>query len=191
MKKGKLIVIEGIDGAGKSTLAEQMKNELNSCGFGTVVTHEPWSKRWEKSVKSGDLMASTADRAAHMHGYVWPCLAKGLSVIMDRFYLSCAAYLKCSHREAMQVFNQQRELFDHPDLWILLDTPVGTCVDRVCAREAEDETLSIGRANTVRNRMLDIMSDTARDPSDCIIIRAKEPQGAAIGAAMRLIRGTE
>lgn len=148
--RGKFVVIEGIDGAGKTTLAGRVVAELRERDIATVATREPWSRRWRKAVCEGDVWASTADRAAHLTRHVWPALEPtawrdaegtlfeepGDVVICDRHYLSCAAYAPRGYDRA-EVLAQQRRLFGHPDLWVWLDTPPGTCQQRIAERGGE------------------------------------------------------
>lgn len=93
-KKGRLVVIEGIDGAGKSTLAARIPRHLH----GSILVHEPWHTVYR------DLLATTehspraralvfcADRVELYHAVVRPALGRGMLVISDRSWISTAAY---------------------------------------------------------------------------------------------------
>ena len=98
---GKLIVIDGTDGVGRSTQAELLKNWLAIEGYGVVVTE------W----KSSDLMFRVIDKAKsknalntitfsllyatdladRLHNIILPALKAGLIVITDRYYYTAFA----------------------------------------------------------------------------------------------------
>lgn len=129
------VAIEGIDGAGKTTLANQLAMTLRkSADLRAIDTAEPFTSRWRDRVCDGDVMASTADRAAHIEGLVAPKLSSGCTVITDRYYLSCAAYVLGTKESRERTLADQMRLFPVPDLWVWLCTDVSTCVDRVRER---------------------------------------------------------
>lgn len=144
--KGKLIAVEGIDGSGKTTLVRDLVRHLRKRGIDAIATKEPWSARWRDAVCRGNVMASTADRAAHMHEVVWPALERGIHVVTDRYYMSCAAYENGrSARRMVATLVGQRALFGAPDLWIYLAQLPGQCYARVVERggvEAHEADLS-------------------------------------------------
>lgn len=101
MNFGKLIVFEGIDGSGKTTLIESMRKNFNDEIF---FTREPYGTDLKNEIKNiikkstaindhlSTLLAFSLERSYHIKNYILPCLARGLSVISDRFFLSTLAY---------------------------------------------------------------------------------------------------
>jgi len=98
--RGRLIVLEGIDGCGKSTQARAVAEE-----FGARLTHEPGATpvgaRLRRIVLAPDGSALTAraeallmaaDRAEHVALVIGPALAAGTWVVSDRFSASTIAY---------------------------------------------------------------------------------------------------
>lgn len=103
MAKGKLIVLEGADGTGKSTHARLLSEHLLARGYNTVVTEEPTKGEiggFIRSVLSGKKKVSpealallfTADRAEHIENVIKPAIESGKIVITDRYYYSTVAY---------------------------------------------------------------------------------------------------
>src|SRR5215470_11477441 len=98
---GKLIVLEGTDGVGRSTQAELLQNWLAVEGFGVVVTE--WksslliSAAIDKAKSKNALNTITfsllyaTDLADRLHNVILPALRAGLIVLADRFYFTAFA----------------------------------------------------------------------------------------------------
>jgi len=101
---GKLITIEGLDGAGKSTLARALAAELSARGHAVEVLREPGgvelSERLRALVKDPSLAISAraeallyaAARAELVEQRLRTRLADGVLVLVDRFVDSSLAY---------------------------------------------------------------------------------------------------
>jgi dTMP kinase len=102
--RGTLITIEGLDGAGKSTLAAALAAALAQRGVGVELLREPGgvalSERIRELVKDPALAVSAraeallyaAARAELVHERVAPLLERGAWVLLDRFVDSSLAY---------------------------------------------------------------------------------------------------
>jgi dTMP kinase len=102
--RGRLITIEGLDGAGKSTLAEALQRELASRGVRAELLREPGgvelSERIRELVKDPSLSVSpraeallyAAARAQLVAERLEPLLEEGVLVLLDRFVDSSLAY---------------------------------------------------------------------------------------------------
>lgn len=102
--RGTLITIEGLDGAGKSTLAEGMARELERRGESVEVLREPGgvevSERIRDLVKDPLLVVAprteallyAAARAQLVEERLRPLLERGTTVLLDRFVDSSLAY---------------------------------------------------------------------------------------------------
>jgi dTMP kinase len=97
MPEGKLITLEGIDGTGKSSIANMLKKRFPDA----VFTREPTKSRIGRAVKKsidsdGDPLAElflfVADHAEHIAKVIKPTLAEGKIVISDRYSDSRYAY---------------------------------------------------------------------------------------------------
>lgn len=96
------IVLEGIEGSGKTTLAKNLKDKLTSLGFDVVVTREPGGVPSAESIrnnimdydvdKKAELMLFLAARREHLVKKVLPLLEEGKIIICDRFMYSSLAY---------------------------------------------------------------------------------------------------
>ncbi len=135
--KGKFIVLEGGDGAGKSTVAAFLKKECSK--ESVLVTRAGGSPFGEKVralfVSDGAGTATPESRFAlafaaqadHVRQVVTPALAKGEQVISDRLDASIFAYQVCAEKREEQLaelfWRTRNALFldTVPDLYIFLD----------------------------------------------------------------------
>jgi dTMP kinase len=104
MARGKLITIEGLDGAGKTTLASALAEALGGRGIDAVVLREPGgvaaSERVRELVQDPGLnvgaraeaLLYAAARAQLVEEALQPLLADGTWVLLDRFVDSSLAY---------------------------------------------------------------------------------------------------
>ena len=104
MPRGRLITIEGLDGAGKTTLARGLLDALHARGIDAVLLREPGgvaaSERIRTLVKDPDLRVGAraeallyaAARAQLVEEALAPALAQGRWVLLDRFVDSSLAY---------------------------------------------------------------------------------------------------
>lgn len=104
MTRGRLITIEGIDGAGKTTLAAALRNELSERGHRVQLLREPGGVRaaerirelvQDPAVRIGprtEALLYAAARAQLVDEALAPLLAAGTLVLLDRFVDSSLAY---------------------------------------------------------------------------------------------------
>lgn len=131
LKKGLLIVIEGIDGAGKSTLAQNLAYQLQTDGHEVVLTKEPGGSSLGKQLREilqtqlmpitpiAEYLLFAADRAQHIKDVVQPALARGAIVISDRMADSSLAYQgygRGINKDNIRLVNQWAMQNIEPDL---------------------------------------------------------------------------
>lgn len=105
--RNKFIVLEGIDGVGKSTIVQYLSNYLNNNNINSITTLEPgdWGsnllgKTFRDYCKNREydftdlsiLLLFYIDRQQNINNVILPNLEKGNTVILDRFTLSSRAY---------------------------------------------------------------------------------------------------
>lgn len=141
---GLLVVIEGIDGAGKSTLAQNLADRIEASGRVVVRTREPTDGPFGRRIRA--LAASKRDRIPpdeewrlfhedrriHVAEVVRPALAAGKVVVQDRSWPSTVAYQgeRGLDREMLQ--NAERRIAPDPDLLFVVDIPHDVALDRIC-----------------------------------------------------------
>lgn len=137
-RKEKFVVIEGIDGCGKSTQMEMLKEKLKRVVFTREHTRDgPVGKLIEKVVNRREKIDAVAlqlcfvaDRIDHVKRVVEPELRKGKIVISDRYYWSTVAYGSLvADKEWLLSVNEK--VVRKPDLVILIDIEAKTAVERM------------------------------------------------------------
>ena len=140
MVKGCFVVLEGGEGAGKSTQAALLARWLRDRGVPCTLAREPGSTGVGEAIREvvlgrtdlempaeSELLLILAARAAFVREVVRPALARGDVVVADRFDLSTLAYQGYGRgldlarvRAAMEVATGDLR----PDLYVVLDVPV-------------------------------------------------------------------
>lgn len=142
-KKGKLIVIEGIDGCGKSTHAKLLVESLQSKGLEVLHTKEPSRGKIGLLLRDYlkqdapplvDTMLFIADRAEHVEQEIKPALKTGKVVICERYFYSTIAYQAAQGLDTKWLFNLNA-FAPKPDMVILLDLRPDIAVKRTTSEE--------------------------------------------------------
>ena len=145
MTRGRLIILEGIDGAGTTTQTERLVAHLRQQGRTAVSTREPIGGPIGRLLREvllgqhrmpggdsvdGRTMALlfAADRLDQLQREVEPLLAEGADVVSDRYLMSSLAYqAEEADREWVALLARG---IRSPDLTILLDIPVAVAAQR-------------------------------------------------------------
>jgi dTMP kinase len=161
---GRFITLEGIEGAGKSTVAATLVDGLRARGIRVVASREPGgtplAERLREVVlqKGAEILSPEAEtllmfaaRAVHVDNVLRPALARGDWVLCDRYTDATRAYQGGGRGVATSFIETlSREVLGGltPDLTLLLDLPVETGLQRAHARR-------MARAGTVGGTSLD------------------------------------
>jgi dTMP kinase len=146
--RGKFIVLEGIDGSGTTTQLSAAVAFLGSLGQRAVATREPSQgpigRLLREALLGGHALPDAsrmdgrtmallfaADRVDHLQREVEPLLARGTSVVSDRYLLSSLAY-QAEEADRAWVAGLARGVLT-PDLTILIDVPVAVAAGRRAA----------------------------------------------------------
>ncbi len=144
---GFLIVLEGIDGTGKSTQARLLTAALREEGRRVVLSREPtdgaFGQRLRASANSGrlspeeELQLFLQDRREHVETLIEPALQGGEIVILDRYFFSTMAYQGARGFDPQEIRRVNEEFAPRPDLLLLLDLPIEVALDRIGIRDGE------------------------------------------------------
>jgi dTMP kinase len=125
MTRGKLITLEGIDGAGKSTHLDFLRGLIEARGHRAKTMREPGGTRFGERLREvvlheaasplAEALVMFADRAVHVEEQIEPALASGVWVLCDRFSDSTYAY-QCGGRGLDRDIVRQLERIAHPGL---------------------------------------------------------------------------
>ena len=145
--KNIFIIIEGVDGAGKSTQAEKLAKWLeNFTHKKTIKTAEPFILR-ELILGRKDLCALSelllflADRAEHVNKIILPALEKGNNIICERYNDSTLAYQSGGHEIKISQVKNLIDVcnFPKPDAKIFLDLSPEIAFERVKERNNKND----------------------------------------------------
>ena len=144
MQRGLLIVIEGIDGTGKSTQARHLAEWLVAQGREVVLSREPtdgpWGAQLRASAATGRLSPEDElryflnDRRQHVAETISPALAAGKVVILDRYYFSTMAYQGARGFDPAEIRRLNEQFAPVPDLLLILDIDVDMALQRIGSR---------------------------------------------------------
>ena len=144
MSQGFFIVIEGIDGTGKSTQAQMLADWFASQGREVVLSREPtagpWGKKVRESAATGrlepeeELQYFLNDRRQHVEELIAPSLAAGKVVILDRYYFSTMAYQGARGFDPAEIRRRNEAFAPVPDLLLIMDLDVDQALIRIGVR---------------------------------------------------------
>ena len=142
---GKFIVIEGLDGSGKSAQVDLLINFLKSKGKDVVITKEPTmdseagrkikkALREEIQIEPLELQKLyVQDRKEHLENKVIPALKEGKFVVSSRYAFSTIAYGSSDGLDTGLLIKMNSQ-FLLPDLTIIVDVNPDFCIERIESR---------------------------------------------------------
>jgi dTMP kinase len=142
------ISLEGIEGAGKSTLANSLLNYFKSQNQAVILTREPGgtplaeeirhtilhSNPSEKLSKNAELLLMFASRIQHIEQLIKPALEKNKIVISDRYIDASYAYQGGGRGIEFENISILENIFiknNLPDITLLLDLPLDKMKERL------------------------------------------------------------
>ena len=163
-----LVVIEGIDGAGKSTVLQRLAGYCREHRIPHVTSREPTNgpsgMKLRQSARSGrlsldeELALFLQDRAEHVQTVIEPALAEGKVVLLDRYYFSTAAYQGARGADPASILWRNEEFAPEPDLVLLLDLDPNVGRKRIRDRGGNPDTFEdAAYLTTVRDIFLSIV----------------------------------
>ncbi|MCP3687133.1 MAG: dTMP kinase [Gammaproteobacteria bacterium] len=150
-----MIVIDGVDGAGKGVQSRRLRQSLLHAGFDTILTREPGGSPAAEDIRKllveGDpqkwdslteLLLMYAARRSHLRDTIWPALRAGQWVISDRFADSSRAFQGIAGNLGLELVEQMHRIVVgefQPELVLILDIPEDIALQRAMARgDGED-----------------------------------------------------
>jgi dTMP kinase len=175
MTQARFITLEGIEGAGKTTVADRITQSLRKRGLTVHATREPGGTKLAERIRGAVLdrgeehISATAEtllmfgaRQIHIDNLIRPALARGEWVLCDRFTDATHAYQGGGR-------GVDRALIDRiahavhgdlmPDCTLLLDVPVRVGLERMQARRGAVDRFEVESAqfcDRVRTRYLEL-----------------------------------
>lgn len=187
MKKGLFITFEGIDGCGKTTQIELLKEELEKKGYTVLLTREPGAKglgekfreillNYDGEVSSNcESFLFLADRAQHIDTIIKPAINSGTIVLCDRHTDSTVAYQGYGRELDLEQIYQLNKIATNgivPDITFILDIDIETSLQRI--GKGRDRMENAGREffERVRNGYIEI---SKQEPERVKLLNGKSP----------------
>lgn len=143
-----LIVIEGIDGSGKSTQAKILFDRLSKMSCKVALLAEPTNSIYgikiREKLASGEYTAEelyelfVKDRELNAAN-IRRLLSRGYIVILDRYYISTIAYQGAQGIPIERILRDHKN-FPQPDIVIILDIDPGKALNRLKKKKDTFET---------------------------------------------------
>jgi dTMP kinase len=197
--RGRLITIEGLDGAGKTTLAAGLEAELRTRGLDVRLLREPGgvpaSEHVRKLVKDPTLrigaraeaLLYAAARAQLVEEAIEPLLDQGAWVLLDRFVDSSLAYQGAGRAlgiDDVRAINEFATTGLQPDRTLLLTLDPATGLARAASRQEEPDRLEREQLTFFEQIATAYARLAASDPDRIRTIDATLAPGDVLAAAL-------
>ena len=189
MKKGKLIVFEGLDGSGKGTQIQLLADEMKKEGRTVYLTAEPTFSSTGGMIR--DVLGGFVKRDAYelsalfladriFHNVnpkngIAQFLEKGIDVLCDRYYYSSLAYqgIDADLDWVMNLNLGCREII-RPDLCIFLDVDIDSCDKRIEKNRLEREIFeNKSTQKKIRKRFFEVFEKIGAEENIKIVDAAR------------------
>lgn len=150
------LVIDGVNGGGKSTLQKKIVQVVQNQGHSVIATREPGATGIGRQIRAIALESEipptplcesflfVADRAEHVASVIKPALTRGDFVVCDRYYYSTLAfqgYGRMLDLELLKGLNAIAIQNTVPDLVVILDLSAEEGLRRAARRDAQERDL--------------------------------------------------
>ena len=205
MEKGHFITFEGPDGAGKTTVLQELLPKLQVLGLEVITTREPGGVAIAEDIRKiilnpantamdhkTELLLFIAARRQHLVEKVLPPLQEGKMVIIDRFIDSSVAYQ--GHGRGLDIadidwLNRYATDGFKPDLTLYFDIDAEEGLARI-ARNAERDVdrLDMEKADMHRRVRQGYLAILENEPDRFVKIDASQPLEAVVQDALGIIQ---
>ncbi|MCG7562492.1 dTMP kinase [Pseudoalteromonas sp. McH1-42] len=203
MSKGFMLVCDGSNGAGKTTVIQGIADYLEQQGFEVVLTREPGGTPIGEKVRSvildpstpemssmTELMLFGAARAQHVEEKIRPALEAGKVVISDRFdaaTFSFQHYARGIDLETIKTINELALGGFKPDMNLILDLDPELGLQRVNQRGEGLDRLEDEKMEFLHRAREGYLAQAKADPARFSVIDASEDKQSVLSACLKVV----
>lgn len=191
MAKGCLIVCDGNNGAGKSSVIRAIEEHLISLNHQVVVTREPGGTRIGEKIRgvvldpetpelcdTTELLLFAAARAQHLKEKIIPAIEAGMIVICDRFTPATIAFQHYGRGiplSLVQSINSFALEGFAPDLNIILDVDPDVGMRRVASRGEGLDRMEMQQREFLMRARDGFLRQAEQSPETFVVVDASQP----------------
>ncbi len=200
-----MIVCDGGNGAGKTTVIKAIEEHLIRNHFEVVVTREPGGTRIGEKIREVLLSADTpemcditelmlfgAARAQHLQEKILPAIQAGKIVVSDRFVAATISFQHFARGLNIDVINQINELVldgFKPDMNIILDLDPVIGLQRVHSRGEGLDRLEAEKLGFLEKARYGYLEQAQNSPESFQVVDASQPIEAVISKVLKIVDG--
>jgi dTMP kinase len=203
---GKMIVLDGSNGAGKSSVMKAVKEYFEKSNIKHVTTREPGGTPISESIREiildkshsemtdiTELMLFAAARAQHLKEKIIPSLNNGIHVLSDRFESATVAFQQYGRGAPAKTINTLNDLSlgeFRPDMTIILDLDPQKGLDRVKSRGDDFDRMETIEDMDFLHRARNGYLQQAKDhPERFFVVDAENSLDVVIEQVLSCIKG--
>ena len=203
MNKGFMVVFDGSNGAGKTTVINEVEKYISSKGLDVVLTREPGGTRIGEKIRHiildpstpemcdmTELMLFGAGRSQHIQEKIKPALQAGKIVISDRFdaaTFSFQHYARGIDLASIKKINDLALAGFQPDMNIILDLDPIEGLKRVKSRGEGLDRLEDEKLDFLIKARNGYLTQAKAQPERFVIIDASQSKDAVLSDVIKVI----
>lgn len=203
MKKGFMLVFDGSNGAGKTTVIQGVEKYLTSKGYDVLLTREPGGTPIGEKIREvildpstpemcymSELMLFGAGRAQHVQEKIVPALAQGKVVISDRFdaaTFSFQHFARGIDLETIVKINDLALAGFSPDMNIILDLDPLEGLKRVISRGEGLDRLEDEKSDFLAKARNGYLKQAEKNPDKFEIIDAAQSKESVLSDVIKVV----
>ena len=200
MQRGKMIVCDGGNGAGKSTVLAAIERHLREQGRAFLLTREPGGTAIGEKIReillsrdtpemdgTTELLLFAAARAQHVREKIRPALDAGTVVICDRFDSATVSFQHYARGLPLELVNQVNTIATEglkADLTIVLDLDPAAGLKRVGSRGSELDRFELQQLEFLNRARDGYLRQASEQPDAFAVIDASRSLPEVVEAAI-------
>ncbi len=200
--KGIMIVVDGSNGAGKTSLITSISEHLREKGHIVTVTREPGGTLIGEKIRgiilsndakmfgSTEVLLFSASRAQHFHELIVPRLNRGDIVISDRFDSAMVSFQHYGRGVDLDLINSADKISTNnfkPDATIILDLEPEIGLERVNSRGEGLDRLESEDMKFLERARQGYLKQAKENPDQFFVIDASKSQSTVFSESISII----